>query len=267
MKSILDKIITVKRREVEVLKKIKPISQIQKNSYFHRETLSLSDSILKEDTQGIIAEFKRRSPSGGILNEHMTAPAVTSGYLRAGASAVSVLTDREFFGGDIRDITDVRSKTGCPVLRKDFIIDEYQVLEAKAAGADAILLIAEVLDRKVLLNLHRLAASLGLEVLVEVHDRKNLDKIPAEAIMVGINSRDLSKLSVSHENSEKLIKLLPPLKVIVAESGIRSVSDYKRLQNAGFNGFLIGEYFMRNPDPPSECLKFISEIRDAKNKY
>lgn len=264
--TLLEHIIASKRSEVKKLKNTVPISELQRSKYFERETLSLYHSILKENSAGIIAEFKRRSPSAGVLNNDKTPAEVSSGYCSAGASAISVLTNSDFFGGTIKDLEEVRNVVNCPVLRKDFIIDEYQVIEAKASGADAILLISEILSVQDLTLFHSLATSLGMEVIVEIHEKKNIDSVPADARIAGINNRNLATLNVSLDNSEELISLLPEGIVKVAESGIRSAADYIRMQKAGFDGFLIGEYFLRNANPGLACSNFISEIHGYRNK-
>jgi indole-3-glycerol phosphate synthase len=216
---------------------------------------------LRKDLFGIIAEFKRRSPSKGIINDFALPVRVCNDYILAGSSAVSVLTDFVFFGGSSGDLINVRKCEHFPVLRKDFIIDEYQIIEARSIGADAVLLIAELHSKKRIDQLHRLALSLELEVLVEVHDEKNISNIPYDSQMVGINSRNLASFNVDLNHPEHLVDLLPDNVVKVAESGIRSVSDYLNLKRAGFDAFLIGEMFMNTPDPGESCEKFINELK------
>jgi len=247
--SILDQIVAVKKREVEMRKSLCPISVLEKSVFFQEKTRS----------------FKHKSPSAGIINESSVAREVGIEYSAAGASAISVLTDTDFFGGSSDDLTEIRKNVYSPVLRKDFIIDAYQILEARSIGADAILLIAEILTREKLAEFHRFAYSLGLEVLVEIHDEKNISHIPDDAKIVGINSRNLASFSVNPEHLQKLIDRLPENVVRVAESGIKSVNDYLNLKNAGFDSFLIGEYFMRTPDPGKTCKLFIDEIRELRN--
>ena len=261
--NILDKIIASKYREVEERKVLYPVSELQKSKFFKNKPLSLKKEILRAGSLGIIAEFKRCSPSAGIINETSLVWKVCAEYIEAGSSAVSVLTDTEFFGGSTNDLTDVRLKINQPVLRKDFIIDEYQIIEARANGADAILLIAELHRAERLEQLHNFARSIGLEVLMEIHDDKNISCIPPDAEIIGINSRNLGTFSVNLEHLNRIIQLLPDKTVKVAESGIRSVNDYLDLRNAGFDAFLIGEFFMRTANPGLTCRKFIDEIRTS----
>lgn len=259
--TILEKIVARKRNEVEERKKLCPVAVLEKSANFHRKPLSLKASILCEGSTGIIAEFKRRSPSAGIINETAHPEEVCRQYMDAGSSAVSVLTDHDFFGGSSDDLLNARQHVTSPVLRKDFIIDEYQIVEARSIGADAVLLIAELHIAPRLVQLHDFAVSLGLEVLLEIHDEKSIPGIPYNAEIIGINSRNLATFSVNHDHPEKIIRLLPEKVVKVAESGIRSVSDYLSLKNAGFDAFLIGECFMKAEDPGGACKAFIDEIR------
>jgi indole-3-glycerol phosphate synthase len=263
--TILDQIIAVKKMEVEERKSFCPDSVLEKSIFFHEQPRSLKSHLLREGSFGIIAEFKRKSPSAGIINESSIAGEVCAEYSEAGSSAVSVLTDHEFFGGSSDDLSEVRKKVVCPVLRKDFIIDEYQIIEAKAIGADAVLLIAEIHTSEKLSELYHFACSLGLEVLVEVHDEKNISRIPEEAQIVGINSRNLASFSVDLDHLSTLIQRLPENAVKVAESGIKSVSDYLKLKDTGFNAFLIGESFMRTASPGSACKEFINALREINN--
>jgi indole-3-glycerol phosphate synthase len=259
--TILDQIVASKKIEVAERKSFCPVSVLEKSIFFLEKSRSLKSHLLKEGSSGIIAEFKRKSPSAGFMNQHAIAGSVCAEYSESGCSAISVLTDTDFFGGSSDDLTEVRKKVACPVLRKDFIIDEYQIIEARAIGADAILLIAEIHKAGRLAELHRFARSIDLEVLVEVHDADNFFRIPEDAQIVGINSRNLASFSVDITNLSRLINRLPENSVRVAESGIRSVNDYLNLKSAGFDAFLIGEYFMRTPDPGKACKEFIDTIR------
>jgi indole-3-glycerol phosphate synthase len=259
--TILEKIIERKYREVAESKSRTSVSDLEKSDFFHQKPRSLKNSIINDSASGIIAEFKRRSPSAGIINEKAVPGNVASGYENAGASAVSVLTDHDFFGGSRNDLAEIRGIVNFPVLRKDFIVDEYQLLESKAMGADAALLIADVLPAKKLKQLHDFAKSLGLEALVEIHDEKYLDRIPGDAEIIGINSRNLSTFDVDIAHLSYLISLLPGSTVRVAESGISSAKDYLSLKKAGFNAFLIGGFFMKTEDPGEACKSFIQSIR------
>jgi indole-3-glycerol phosphate synthase len=264
--NILDQIAAVKYSEVKQAWTNKPVHSLEKSPYFLRKTISLRESVLATGSSGIIAEFKRKSPSKGIFNENAAVEPVCSQYEKAGVSAISILTDKSFFGGSVTDISVTRDKLSCPVLRKDFIVDEYQIIEAKAIGADAILLIAELHDFKRLTDLHQFAGSLGLEVLVEIHDENSISKIPFETEIIGINSRNLASFSVNIEHAQKMVERLPEIRIKVAESGIRSFSDYMMLRAAGFNSFLIGEYFMKQDDPGMACKSFIRKIKDNIQK-
>jgi indole-3-glycerol phosphate synthase len=259
--TILDHIVAQKYKEVAERKTITPIHILEKNKYFGRETVSLKNFLLSENLFGIIAEFKRKSPSRGIMNEYASSGMVCRDYIQAGASAVSVLTDTLYFGGSSEDLINVRESISFPILRKDFIVDEYQIVEARSIGADAILLIASLHSPEKIELFHRLALSLGLEALVEVHDETDFSKIPADAQIIGINSRNLASLDIDTALHSALLDMIPENVVKVAESGIKSASDCVSLRNAGFKGFLIGELFMNSVDPGQSCLRFINELR------
>ncbi|QKG80603.1 indole-3-glycerol phosphate synthase TrpC [Tenuifilum thalassicum] len=262
--NILEQIVQHKAREVEERKELYPIKLLERSPYFNTKPISLSKYILRPDLSGVIAEFKRHSPSQGYINQFALPERVTLGYMQAGASALSVLTDTRFFKGSCNDLKAVRKVNFAPILRKDFIIDEYQVVEAKSFGADAILLIAEILDKAELNQLFRLATSLGLEVLVELHNPDSLQKIPADAKIVGVNCRNLSDFETNIENAIDLADRLPSNVVKVAESGIKSVNDAAKLLLNGFNGFLIGELFMRAANPAKECRRFMDALYALK---
>jgi indole-3-glycerol phosphate synthase len=203
---------------------------------------------VKPRKTGIIAEFKRRSPSKGIINNRDSVEAVTKAYAAYGASGISVLTDHDFFGGSLDDLISARDN-GVPLLRKDFTIDEYQVLEAKAYGADVILLIAACLSTQQVKYLAGAAKKLGLEVLLEIHDESELGHICNEIDLVGVNNRNLKTFTVDLENSIRLAEKIGDSFLKVAESGINDVKDIHYLQQHGFKGFLIGEYFMKQQSP------------------
>jgi indole-3-glycerol phosphate synthase len=265
MMNILEQIVAYKHREVDELKSLIPVRELEKSIFLQRLPVSFKESLLRDDLFGIIAEFKRKSPSNGVMNRNSIPGTVCANYVRAGSSAVSVLTDSVFFGGSKEDLTSVRYDNDFPILRKDFIIDEYQIIEARAIGADAILLIAELHNADKMEQLYRFARSLDLEVLVEVHDKKNISVIPYDARLVGINSRNLGSLKVDLENHMQLINQLPPEVVKVAESGIRSITDYINLKQTGFDAFLIGELFMNTPDPGKSCDNFISQLKKLRS--
>jgi indole-3-glycerol phosphate synthase len=263
--NILDEIAAYKAKEVGIAKSLHPVSVLEKSPFFQRRTISMKQSLLHEDSSGIIAEFKRKSPSLGTINNYSDPEKVCADYMLAGASAISVLTDEKYFGGSSSDLMNVRGHVDRPVLRKDFIIDEYQIIEARSIGADAVLLIAELHRIERLDELHRFALSLELEVLVEVHEEINILRIPPDAQMIGINRRNLASFSLDPDHTSRLIRLLPDNALKVAESGIKSVTDYFFLRDEGFNAFLIGEYFMKTPDPGRACEIFITEIRKQTN--
>jgi indole-3-glycerol phosphate synthase len=263
--NILERIVAYKRNEVETQKSLVPFGELEKSTLFQRQPVSLKTSLLREDLPGIIAEFKRKSPSKGVMNRNCSPVAVCSNYIRSGCSAVSVLTDSKFFGGSTDDLTVIRANIESPILRKDFIVDEYQIIEARSIGADAILLIIGLHSADKLEQLFRFARSLSLEVLVEVHDEKDISYIPDDARLIGINSRNLASLRVEPENHTRLIDLLPRDVVRVAESGIKTVSDFLNLRQKGFDAFLIGELFMNTPDPGISCNNFLSQIKKIRS--
>ena len=262
--TILDKIVAQKYLEVKERKYLSPVNLLEKGILFQRKPFSLKNFLLRKDLFGIIAEFKRKSPSKGVMNEFATSGQVCGEYIQAGASAVSVLTDSDFFGGSSADLINARGFIDSPILRKEFIVDEYQIVEARAIGADAILLITSFHTAERVEQLFKFATSLGLEVLIEVHDENDFSRIPSDAQLVGINSRNLASLDVDFDRLSVLIDNIPPDVVKIAESGIKSTSDYLMLENAGFNGFLIGELLMNTADPGKTCRTFIEELRDLR---
>jgi len=258
--NILDQIIQQKRSEVEDRKKKVSISELEKGVYFDRGTLSLKESLEKRNRTGIIAEFKRRSPSKGVINDKADIIDVTTAYFESGASALSVLTDKNFFGGSDEDLVEARINQ-IPILRKDFIINEYQVTEAKSIGADVILLIAACLSPKEVKRLATFAKSLGLEVLLELHDERELEHICDETELIGINNRNLKTFEVNIEQSLIMGQKIPGDKIKIAESGIRSVDDIMMFKENGFKGFLIGELFMKEADPTIAFAEFVNALR------
>ena len=257
--TILDKIIENKRKEVSLLAESTSVKSLENSEFFKRDIISLSKSLLDRNKSGIIAEFKRKSPSKGVLNSYSSVKEVTSGYFREGASGISVITDYQFFGGTNIDISSIREKSQFPILRKDFIIDEYQIIESKSIGADVILLIAAVLGKKEILNLSGLARSLGLEVLLEIHEYEELDKVNQHINIIGVNNRNLKTFEVKTDVSEVLAEKIPDEFLKISESGISSIQVLKKLRLCGYNGFLIGEKFMSSPDPVKAFAEFVSE--------
>lgn len=259
--NILDQIIQHKRKEVDARKRMAPVKGLEGSAFFSRQTRSLTEAVRDKNKSGIIAEFKRKSPSKGVINNTAHPEVVTTGYARAGASAVSVLTDQEFFGGNSEDLSRVRERNACPILRKDFTVDEYQIVEARAIGADAILLIAAVLTPAESRRFTDLAHSLGLQVLLEVHNEAELlGNLNVGADLIGVNNRNLKDFSVSIDVSKKLSALIPDDVVRVSESGISEPEAIIALKQYGFEGFLIGENFMKAPEPEKAAVDFIAKL-------
>jgi indole-3-glycerol phosphate synthase len=258
--NILDKIIADKHKELVLKKLVVPVSQLEQSALFERETVSLSKKLRSSKT-GIIAEHKRRSPSKSVINQGLNVEDVAKGYEDAGISGMSVLTDGKYFGGSLDDLLYARAAVEMPLLRKEFIIDEYQLLEARAHGADVILLIAAVLEREEIKRLSEFAKSIGLEVLLEVHNEEELQKsIMPSLDMLGVNNRNLKTFEVSTDISKELSGKIPEDFVKVSESGISSVEAIKDLQQFGYKGFLIGENFMKTNNPGKAAADFVREL-------
>ena len=255
--TILDKIIEHKRNDLQKTKMEQPIELLEKSIWFGRDTLSLSSYLTSKDKAGIIAEFKRKSPSKGLINGTAKVEDVVKQYEKAGVSGLSVLTNQEFFGGSNQDLGIARETVNIPILRKEFIIDEYQVVEAKAMGADAILLIAAVLDKEETKKLASLAKNLGLDVLFA---KEELDKVNDFVDVVGVNNRNLKTFEVSIETSKQLFDEIPSQFVKISESGISDPENIKILKKVGFQGFLIGENFMKTADPGKACMDFVHKL-------
>lgn len=258
--TILDKIIAHKKKELAKIAGVTSVGDLEKRTMFKREIIPLSGFLLDKSKTGIIAEFKRKSPSKGIINSVASVVDVTSGYFREGASGVSILTDSQFFGGSSADLSIARENNMFPILRKDFIINEYQVMESKAIGADAILLIAAVLGKSGTLNLARLARSLGLEVLLEIHEPEELDMVSQYVNIIGVNNRNLKTFEVNTDISEEIADKIPPGFIRISESGISSPQIIKKLNIAGYHGFLIGEKFMYTTDPVKTFAEFVKDL-------
>jgi len=266
MSTILDKITAYKKQEVAQRSALYPTKLLEQSIYFETPTVSMCQFLKREDKQGIIAEFKRQSPSKGAINPYAKVEEVSIGYMQAGASALSVLTDTHFFGGKNEDLTEARTFNYAPILNKNFIIDEYQIVEAKSIGADVILLIAECLEKKRLQELAAFAKQLGMEVLMELHTREQLDKLCPEVDMVGVNNRNLKTFEVDLNNSLAIAEQLPSELIKVAESGISNPETVVMLKQHGFEGFLIGEHFMRHGRPQEACAKFIQQVINLSEK-
>ena len=264
--NILEKIIAHKKEEVANRKKLYPVQLLEQSPYFHTPVVSMKKYLLREDKNGIIAEFKRRSPSKGNINPYATVESVSIGYMQAGASGLSILTDEHFFGGRSEDLTVARKYNFCPILRKDFVIDEYQLIEAKSIGADTVLLIAECLEKDQLQQLANKAKSLGLEVLMEIHSLAQLAKLCDSVTIVGVNNRNLETFDVNINTSLELATAIPAEFIKISESGISNPESILELREAGYNGFLIGETFMKTADPARACLDFIESVEALKGK-
>ncbi len=258
--NILEEIIAFKRAEVEKRKVAIKAAQLEEFGFFNETSLSLKASLKDKSKTRIIAEFKRKSPSKGMINADAEVFAVTRGYAEGGAAGISVLTDTHFFGGSIDDLIKARINR-IPILRKDFIIDEYQLIESKAIGADVILLIAACLDKEQTRELAKQAKALGMEVLLEIHDEHELDHICEEVDLVGVNNRNLKTFSVDLDQSIRLSEKIGNGKLTIAESGINDPSNILYLANHGFNGFLVGERFMREPDPGKAFKEFVQDLK------
>ncbi|HET8828436.1 MAG TPA: indole-3-glycerol phosphate synthase TrpC [Pelobium sp.] len=259
--NILDKIVARKKEEVASAKAKYSTKDLEAFLSFTRETYSLKSFLTDPSKSGIIAEFKRKSPSKGIINDKVTVEEVTTGYAKAGASALSVLTDHDFFMGHEDDLIAARKVNEIPILRKDFMVDEYQIIEAKAIGADIVLLIAACLTPDEILNFAKLAKSLGLSTLLEVHNREELDRSLNPFLdVVGVNNRNLKDFTVSIDTSLTLAEVIPSDFLKISESAISDANTIKILKKAGFDGFLIGENFMRTANPGQAMKDFVKQI-------
>jgi len=257
--NILEKIVAQKKLEVAAQKLKVKRAELEKSPFFSRQTLSLRQFLLDENRTGIIAEFKRKSPSKGMINEMAIVEDVTKAYSQH-ASGVSVLTDNEFFGGRVEDLQKARIHA-IPILRKDFMIDEYQILEAKSIGADVILLIAACLSVAQVKQYAGLAKLLGMEVLMEVHSEEELGHLCEDIDFVGINNRNLKTFEVDINTSLNLVGKVPAGKLAITESGISNVNTIVTLHEAGFKGFLIGENFMKETDPAIVFADFVKLLK------
>ncbi len=259
---ILSAIVSNKKQEVAVQKELYPVKLLEKSVYYEGQPVSLVKYLKRSDKSGIIAEIKRKSPSKETINAHVSVERTSIGYMQAGASGLSVLTDKEYFGGTNEDLKMARSFNFCPILRKDFMIDEYQVIEAKSIGADVILLIATVLDKAKIESLGSLAQSLGMEVLLEVHSKEELKNSLCNSVnLIGVNNRNLKTLETDVQVSKDLADQIPNDFARVSESGISDPDTVKDLKTYGFEGFLIGETFMTHGRPEKAAKEFIKQLK------
>lgn len=260
--NILDTIVAQKKKEVSSRKDLTTVKKLEQSIHFESPTLSLEKYLRRIDKSGIIAEFKKKSPSRPAINLYADVEHVSIGYMQSGASALSILTDETFFGGSDKDLMIARKFNYCPILRKDFVIDEYQILEAKSIGADAILLIASILTRDEVAQLSKFAQDLGLEVLLELHHKDELQKLSSNVNVLGINNRNLDTFETDYKHSIEMISSLPQGICKISESGLHTVEALVELKQAGYQGFLIGERFMKHPDPVKSCQTFIQQYQE-----
>jgi indole-3-glycerol phosphate synthase len=261
MKGFLQEILEEKEREVAQRKRVVPLAAILESPNFLRKPLSLSGALRKADF-GVIAELKKASPSRGVIRPDFDPMIIAGQYARGGADALSILTDEKFFQGKLEFISQARELISLPILRKDFLIDPYQVYESRGAGADAVLLIAAALDRARLHELKVLCEELGMEALVEVHNEAELDSVRGLGpSLIGVNNRDLSSFETDIRTSFRLRPLMPPDAACVSESGIRGADDLRALRGEGFHGVLIGETLMRQPDPGRALQEMLRDMR------
>ncbi|OGX85683.1 indole-3-glycerol phosphate synthase TrpC [Hymenobacter coccineus] len=260
--TILERIVAHKRGEVAERRELRPLKFLETSLYNQAQPISLRHYLQRPGSSGLIAEFKRKSPSQGWINRYAPVERTTLGYMQAGAAGLSVLTDGEFFGGSNEDLTTARRFNFCPILRKDFVVDEYQIHEARSVGADVVLLIAAVLTPAEILTLGRLAKSLGLEVLLEVHDGDELARAlhPDAVDLVGVNNRNLHDFTLNLDTSLGLAESIPAEFVKVSESGISQAKSILQLRAAGYQGFLLGETFMRHSRPERACAALVQEL-------
>lgn len=259
--NILEKITAHKLKEVAERQSLYPTALLERSVFFETPVVSLKKYLQRPDKVGVIAEFKRKSPSKGDINAYAEVEPISIGYMQAGASALSILTDTAFFGGKNADLSTAREFNFCPILRKDFIIDEYQIIEARSIGADAILLISEILSKAEVAQLSQFAHSLGLEVLLEMHSLDQMDKIGPHIDVVGVNNRNLGNFSVDLGTAMEMALKLPKDMVRISESGIKTPEEGAQLLQAGYHGLLIGGLFMSAPHPEKACAHFIREVK------
>lgn len=262
----LQEIVLEKRKQVEEDKRQFPVEMLAQSIYFSRKCASLKEYILRDDKSGIISEIKKKSPALGAINPEIKVETLAKGYTQAGASALSVLTDMKFFGGCNADLIAARENTSIPVLRKDFVIDEYQVFEAKSIGANVILLIAAILTKEEIVRFTDLAHKLGMEVLFEVHSEQELEKIFDKVDVIGVNNRNLETMKIDIATSKSMAKLIPEGFIKISESGIEDPAVVLELKKLGYNGFLIGSYFMKHADPSKALAEFIRKINNSFGK-
>lgn len=254
----LEEIVAHKRLELAETKRAKPLAELERELKNRPPPRGFAAAIRRPGELSLIAEIKKASPSAGPIRPEADVVEVARTYSRAGARAISVLTDSKFFSGSLKDLMAVREKLSLPVLRKDFLLEEYHVVEAAAAGADAVLLIVAILDPAALKRLLTLARDLSLDALVEVHSEPELQEaLEAQARVIGINNRDLGSLQVDLKTTEQLMKKIPGTHVRVSESGIRSRQDVEFVQAQGADAILVGEELMSSQDPAAKIKELM----------
>jgi indole-3-glycerol phosphate synthase len=258
---VLERILARTRERVFEQRRVFPLERMQRSAPTPSGRRPFLPAIARPGQINVIAEFKRRSPSRGVIREDLHPMQVAQAYEVGGAAALSVLTEEQFFGGSLEDLKDARAATLLPALRKDFVVDPYQVWEAWYAGADAVLLIVAALEQRALTRLQQRAHDLGLAALVEVHNEEELDRaIDSGARLIGVNNRNLRTLTVDVEASYRLAERIPAGAVGVSESGLQTRADLEQLAAAGYRGFLIGERFMTDSDPASAVRELITGV-------
>ena len=260
MKDILQEIVATKRAEVDRRKRETDLQALYRQAETPRTTRHSLREALRSSSTGIISEFKRRSPSKGWINRDADVQSVVRAYQQAGATALSVLTDTPYFGGTDDDLRAARQACSLPILRKDFMIDEFQLVESRALGADAVLLIAAALTREQCRRFAEIAHQLELEVLLEIHDQSELDYYSEYVDVLGINNRNLGSFHTDVANSFRLIEQMPQEATPISESGISNPDTVKELRAIGFKGFLIGENFMKTDAPGDSLKSFINAL-------
>lgn len=260
--NILDEIVANKRKEIEEKKQVVTTRSLENSLFFETPVVSMSDYLRRENQVGIIAEIKRASPSEGEIHRYIDVEQLSIGYMQSGASAISVLTDTKYFMGSNEDLSQARKFNYCPILRKDFIVDEFQVLETKSIGADCLLLIAAALTPQESASLGNLARELGMEVLLEVRSKEEIgDHLNENISLVGVNNRNLENFEVSLETSLSLAEAIPDDMPKVSESGISNPDSIIQLKKAGYDGFLVGTHFMRHANPEMACTELVGQVK------
>lgn len=263
---ILETIIRNKKKEVKERKALYSLRLLEKSIFFKTKPVSLRKYLLREDKSGIIAEFKRASPSKGDINLNADIEKTSIGYMQAGASALSILTDNQFFKGSFNDLNIARKLNFCPILQKDFIVDEYQVIEAKSAGADAILLIASALSKHDALRLGKLAKEFQMETLLEIHEESEIEYLNDYIDIAGVNNRNLKSFDISLEKNHLFSEMIPDKYLKISESGISKPEEILELRRMGYQGFLIGTRFMSSTSPHKACKEFILRMKEKETK-